>query len=156
MTIPKQLHKKMLGWAFACSFLFLSCAPKESAQINLIPKPAQMELSGGYFKVDSGIVFGENNSSEIQFLLDESLSTANPESYELRVTTSGIIAKAATEAGLFLCATDTSAIILGTRYSVFEHQGCSSFFLSWIAFGCFPAFLRQERGDEVVGRDVLL
>ena len=53
---------KVTGLALACSSLLFSCAPKEVPQVNLIPKPAHIEVTGGYFKVDSNLVFGNDQS----------------------------------------------------------------------------------------------
>ena len=56
MTLPKRSYMKVTGLALACSSLLFSCAPKEVPQVNLIPKPAHIEVTGGYFKVDSNLV----------------------------------------------------------------------------------------------------
>lgn len=60
-----------------------------------------MEVSGGYFKVDSNLVFGEGQSGSISYTVDESFNKDNPEGYELVVTNDGIKLKAGTDAGLF-------------------------------------------------------
>ena len=60
MTLPKRSYMKVTGLALACSSLLFSCAPKEVPQVNLIPKPAHIEVTGGYFKVDSNLVFGND------------------------------------------------------------------------------------------------
>ena len=56
MTLPKRSYMKVTGLALACSSLLFSCAPKEVPQVNLIPKPAHIEVTGGYFKVDSNLL----------------------------------------------------------------------------------------------------
>jgi hexosaminidase len=56
MTLPKRSCMKVTGLALACSSLLFSCAPKEVPQVNLIPKPAHIEVTGGYFKVDSNLI----------------------------------------------------------------------------------------------------
>ena len=63
MTLPKRSCMKVTGLALACSSLLFSCAPKEVPQVNLIPKPVHIEVTGGYFKVDSNLIFG-NRSEE--------------------------------------------------------------------------------------------
>ena len=42
MALPKRSFLKAAGLLFAVSSLF-SCAPNGERQMNLIPKPAQME-----------------------------------------------------------------------------------------------------------------
>ena len=69
MTLPKRSYMKVTGLALACSSLLFSCAPKEVPQVNLIPKPAHIEVTGGYFKVDSNLVFGNDQSGTIPFLV---------------------------------------------------------------------------------------
>ena len=90
---------KVTGLAIASSLLLFSCTPKEIPQVNLIPKPAQIEVAGGYFKVDSNLVFGENQSGTIRYVIDDSFGI--PEGYELNVTSGGIELKAGSETGLF-------------------------------------------------------
>ena len=100
MTLPKRSSIiKAMSVAFVCSFLFFSCAHEE--QVNLIPKPAQMTIRGGYFQVDSAAIFGEAQSDKIYCEIDESIKNKSPEGYELNVTTQGIVLKATSEAGLF-------------------------------------------------------
>ncbi|WP_297906169.1 family 20 glycosylhydrolase [uncultured Parabacteroides sp.] len=101
MTLPKRSYKKVTGLALACSLLLFSCAPKEVPQVNLIPKPAHIEVIGGYFKVDSNLVFGNEQSGMIRYVVDESFGNGNPEGYELNVTDKGIELRAASETGLF-------------------------------------------------------
>lgn len=99
MSLPKQSCMKVTGLAIASSLLLFSCTPKEIPQVNLIPKPAQIEVAGGYFKVDSNLVFGENQSGTIRYVIDDSFGI--PEGYELNVTSGGIELKAGSETGLF-------------------------------------------------------
>lgn len=100
MSLPKHPRKVIAGIAVACSSLLIACSPKETAIVNLIPKPAQMEVSGGYFKVDTTYLFRDEQSDSIRFVLDESLKV-NPEGYLLTVNDAGILLKAGTETGLF-------------------------------------------------------
>ena len=101
MTFVRRIGKNMAGIAMACSLIFLSCGSGERPQINLIPKPVHMETAGGFFRLDSGLVFGERPSEEVRFLLDASAVSGNPEAYDLRVSKDGIVVKAASEAGFF-------------------------------------------------------
>ena len=94
MALPKQSFLKAAGLLFAVSSLF-SCAPRQERQMNLIPKPAQMEWGSGYFKADSNLVF---DSGSIRYIID---GEGNPEGYSLEVNKDGIVVKAATEAGIF-------------------------------------------------------
>ena len=86
MTLPKRSCMKVTGLALACSSLLFSCAPKEVPQVNLIPKPAHIEVTGGYFKVDSNLIFGNDQSGTIRYVVDESFNGGNPEGYALDVT----------------------------------------------------------------------
>ena len=101
MTLPKRSCMKVTGLALACSSLLFSCAPKEVPQVNLIPKPAHIEVTGGYFKVDSNLVFGNDQSGTIRYVVDESFNGGNPEGYALNVTKKGIELRAASQSGLF-------------------------------------------------------
>ena len=101
MTLPKRSYMKVTGLALACSSLLFSCAPKEVPQVNLIPKPAHIEVTGGYFKVDSNLVFGNDQSGTIRYVVDESFNGGNPEGYALNVTEKGIELRAASKSGLF-------------------------------------------------------
>ena len=69
--------------------------------MNLIPKPAHIEVTGGYFKVDSNLVFGNDQSGTIRYVVDESFNGGNPEGYALDVTEKGIELRAASKSGLF-------------------------------------------------------
>ena len=69
--------------------------------MNLIPKPAHIEVTGGYFKVDSNLVFGNDQSGTIRYVVDESFNGGNPEGYALNVTEKGIELRAASKSGLF-------------------------------------------------------
>ncbi|WP_455626087.1 family 20 glycosylhydrolase [Parabacteroides sp.] len=101
MTLPKRSCMKVTGLALACSSLLFSCAPKEVPQVNLIPKPVYIEMTGGYFKVDSNLVFGKDQSGTIRYVVDESFNGGNPEGYALSVTDKGIELRAASASGLF-------------------------------------------------------
>ncbi len=101
MTLPKRSCMKVTGLALACSSLLFSCAPKELPQVNLIPKPVYIEMTGGYFKVDSNLVFGKDQSGTIRYVVDESFNGGNPEGYALSVTGKGIELRAASASGLF-------------------------------------------------------
>lgn len=100
MSLPKHPQKVIMGIAVACSSFLIACSPKETAIVNLIPKPAQMEVTGGYFKIDTALLSRGSESNSVRFELDESLK-ANPESYQLTVNDAGILLKAGTETGLF-------------------------------------------------------
>ncbi len=101
MTLPKRSCMKVTGLALACSSLLFSCAPKEVPQVNLIPKPAHIEVTGGYFKVDSNLIFGNDQSGTIRYVVDESFNGGSPEGYALDVTDKGIELRAASKSGLF-------------------------------------------------------
>lgn len=101
MTLPKRSCMKVTGLALACSSLLFSCAPKEVPQVNLIPKPVHIEVTGGYFKVDSNLIFGNDQSGTIRYVVDESFNGGNPEGYALDVTEKGIELRAASKSGLF-------------------------------------------------------
>ena len=100
MLLPKQSLMTMTGVAVACSLFLFACSPKETVQLNVIPLPAQVSASGGFFKADSAAVFSFEKPANVHFIVDESLG-GNPEGYQLTVNEKGIDLKAATEAGLF-------------------------------------------------------
>ena len=101
MTLPKRSCMKVTGLALACSSLLFSCAPKEVPQVNLIPKPVHIEVTGGYFKVDSNLIFGNDQSGTIRYVVDESFNGGNPEGYALDVTEKGIELRAASNPDCF-------------------------------------------------------
>lgn len=101
MSLPKQSYKQRTGLAIACSLLLVACSPKETAQVNLIPKPAHIEVAGGYFKVDTNLIMEPGESRAVRYSVDKTLQEKNPEGYELKVTASGIELKAGSETGLF-------------------------------------------------------
>lgn len=90
----------MAGLTIACSLFLAACAPKETVQLNVIPLPAQLAASGGFFKVDSAAVFSAEKPANVHFTVDQSIG-GNPEGYQLTVSDKGIDLKAATETGLF-------------------------------------------------------
>ena len=100
MLLPKQSRKCVTGLAIACSLLLISCAPKEVQQVNLIPKPAQMLMTGGAFQIDSAALFGEQSSQGVNTVIDNAWS-GSPEGYQLDVTAKGIDLRAGSENGLF-------------------------------------------------------
>lgn len=101
MTLPKRSYMKVTGLALACSSVLFSCVPKEVPQVNLIPKPVHIEMTGGYFKVDTNLVFGNDQSGTIRYVVDESFNGGTPEGYALNVTEKGIELRAASKSGLF-------------------------------------------------------
>lgn len=100
MLLPKQSCRLATGVFMAFSLFFLSCVPQEGKQVNLIPMPAEVELAGGYLKVDSNLALPAGQSGTISYVVDPSLS-GGPEGYELQVSKEGITMKAGSEAGLF-------------------------------------------------------
>lgn len=101
MLQPKQSRRNVVvGLAFAGSLLLLACSPKENVQENLIPKPVQMEVGTGYFKVDSTLSMSQGQSGSISYSIDPSLRMS-PEGYDLVVSKNGIDLKGGSEAGLF-------------------------------------------------------
>ena len=85
MLLPKQSRNCVTGLAAACSLLLIACSPEEVRQVNLIPKPEQMTMTGGTFTVDSLALFGGQSSRNIKTVIDEAWS-GNPEGYQLDVT----------------------------------------------------------------------
>lgn len=100
MLLPKQSRKGVAGVVLSCSLFLLACSPQEDIQVNLIPKPASMELGSGYFKVDSSSIVADGQSGSIHYSVDPSLQTT-PEGYELVVSKNGIDLKGGSEAGIF-------------------------------------------------------
>lgn len=100
MMLPKQSLTLVAGLLVAGSLL-PGCSPKEIPDVNLIPKPARMEVMGGYLNVDTTLNTLDGEDLSISYHVDPSLDPENPESYELIVTKEGIRIEAASEAGLF-------------------------------------------------------
>lgn len=101
MLLPKQFYRQKTRLAIACSLLFVACSPKETRPVNLIPKPAHMEVKGGYFQLDTSLNSKPGQSGTVRYSIDETLSKKNPEGYELKVTANGVDLRAGSEAGLF-------------------------------------------------------
>ena len=100
MLLPKQSRNYVTGLAAACSLLLSACSSEEVRQVNLIPKPEQMTMTGGTFTVDSLALFGGQSSRNIKTVIDEAWS-GNPEGYQLDVTPGGIDLRAGSPDGLF-------------------------------------------------------
>ena len=100
MLLPKQSRNYVTGLAAACSLLLIACSSEEVRQVNLIPKPEQMTMTGGTFTVDSLALFGGQSSRNIKTVIDEAWS-GNPEVYQLDVTPGGIDLRAGSPDGLF-------------------------------------------------------
>ncbi len=77
-----------------------SCPPEEAQQISLIPKPQQMTLTGGLFKIDSLALFGRYTSRNISIEIDLDWP-GSPEGYRLDVTPKGITLRAGTSDGIY-------------------------------------------------------
>lgn len=101
MLLFSDFGKRTARYVLLGSLVLFSCCREEHVSVNLIPDPAEMQITDGYLKVDSALIFGEEGSSLFKSVIDESLQDKNPESYELNVTQKGIELKASTEAGLF-------------------------------------------------------
>ena len=100
MLLLKQSRNYVTGLAAACSLLLIACSSEEVRQVNLIPKPEQMTMTGGTFTVDSLALFGGQSSRNIKTVIDEAWS-GNPEGYQLDVTPGGIDLRAGSPDGLF-------------------------------------------------------
>ena len=70
MLLPKQSRNYVTGLAAACSLLLIACSSEEVRQVNLIPKPEQMTMTGGTFTVDSLALFGGQSSRNIKTVID--------------------------------------------------------------------------------------
>lgn len=90
----------MTELAVACSLFLISCSPKEMRQVSLIPKPVQMDMTGGSFQIDSAALFGKQPPQGVRIAIDKDW-TGDAEGYKLEVTAKGIDLNAGTEDGLF-------------------------------------------------------
>lgn len=100
MLLPKQSRNCVTELAFACSLLFVSCTSEEVRQVNLIPKPEQVTMTGGTFRADSLALFGEQSARNINTVIDDAWS-GSLEGYQLDVTSKGIDLRAGSPDGLF-------------------------------------------------------
>ncbi len=80
--------------------LLAGCQPAETPRVDLIPQPAQMELKGGYLRIDSAEVF-QGKSNQFTSTIDPAWDGGRPEAYELNITKDGIDLRAASEAGIY-------------------------------------------------------
>ncbi len=72
MLLPKQSRMTMAGITVACSLFLVACSPKETAQLNVIPLPAQFTATGGFFKADSVAVFSTEKPAKVHYVVDKS------------------------------------------------------------------------------------
>lgn len=101
MLLPKQPYKYLTGLLIVCSVLESGCSSTEVSQVNLIPKPVQLDFTGDYLKVDSNLKTPGNQTVSISYRIDPSFGAEYPEGYELVVTKEGIDLKGGSEAGIF-------------------------------------------------------
>lgn len=99
--IPTNITRLKAIAAAACMVLACSCSDGGTAEVCLLPKPAQMSLSEGYFKADSSMIISPDGSSRVKYTVDTSLVDLGEEGYRLVVTPRGINLSAGTDAGLF-------------------------------------------------------
>ncbi|RHJ90634.1 family 20 glycosylhydrolase [Parabacteroides bouchesdurhonensis] len=101
MRPSKQLLKPIALWAVVTVLFMSACTHKQAVQVNLIPKPAEMEIVNGYFLVEANQLMNEGESTDIRYIINKNFDLSNPEAYRLKVSHNGIEAEAATDAGLF-------------------------------------------------------
>lgn len=88
--------------AFLLTLILLpSCTKKETISINLIPKPAEMTVGNQYYKTDSISLFGQQPNPSIQYTIDPSYASGNPEAYQLTVDDNGVRVISSGEPGIF-------------------------------------------------------
>lgn len=77
-------------WTLLSALLFISCSPETKVEINLIPKPAQIETGKGFYQTD-----------KIEYTKEEPEGNLPEEGYQLVVGKSGVILRASSSAGFF-------------------------------------------------------
>lgn len=100
MLLPEIITQKTWGGIIVGAFCLISCSVNENPKVQLIPQPAEMVLSHGFYQTDSAAIFGENPGA-VDFVIDSSLAEESPEAYQLKVTSKGVEVRAATDRGLF-------------------------------------------------------
>lgn len=73
-----------------CVVLFTSCLSEENVEVNLIPKPMQMETESGFYRTNQLLYTKEVPTGEL-----------SDEGYQLVVNKSGVTVRATTDAGYF-------------------------------------------------------
>lgn len=86
----------VIGLLFLCC-----CAPEEVRQVNVIPLPADMTLTGGVCKIDSALLFSGQSSSKLKIQMEDRAEAGNPEAYRLEVTKGEIRLQASAQIGVF-------------------------------------------------------
>ena len=96
----KSVHGALIG---ACMFLavnLVSCTGADTAEVNLIPKPMEMTVSGGYLPVDVAALTG-GQAENVVYQVNPDAADIAEEGYQLTVDKNGVKVVARTDAGLF-------------------------------------------------------
>ena len=109
--------------------LVAMCSVAAEAEINVIPRPAQVVEKEGKFHATS-----LEPSKTVQYKIDKKVRGA--EAYTLSVTPKGIVAKASTQTGLFYAKQTLLQLI-----DQDGNKGCSPLQLSWSAPGSLSSLL---------------
>ncbi len=100
MALFKTHSSSSLATLFVI-FLSSFIVSSSNAQQTLIPLPARMQTSKGFFQTDSSRLFGKHAAKGISYKIDPAFDSSKPEGYRLVVNGKGISLKAGTQAGLF-------------------------------------------------------
>lgn len=95
-----NIIKHSWGAGVLCALVLASCAGGNPDAVCLIPKPAEMQMHGGFFKADSSMILAPDGE-KVRYVVDSALAGVGDEGYRLTVDGDGIELKAATEAGVF-------------------------------------------------------
>ena len=138
------------GWGVSILFLCLmalsGCCSHEAIRVNLIPRPAEMEVLSGYFQPGNTTV-----DDFTTVVVDNSrMDALGREGYELTVDRSSVRLTAATQTGIFYGKRTLEQLMTDKGIPCVR---VSDRPLPGHAHGCIAAFLSEKSGAEDAGRN---
>lgn len=142
------------GWGVSILFLCLmalsGCCSHEAIRVNLIPRPAEMEVLSGYFQPGNTTVDRLTTVVVDQFP-DGCAGTGRDTN--LRSIARPVRLTAATQTGIFYGKRTLEQLMTDQGYSLRKGQRPAPVCLPGHAHGCIAAFLSEKSGAEDAGRN---